>query len=322
VNKTIYMDHLNIHTGASPWSCSICHKRFKHRVTKQKHEQQHKVAWNNHGTLMALKTEGEDDQDGEDFWNCSICHKNFSNKVNRQKHEEQHKMSWGNLNLIMGSTQAEGPVAEQDTDSETAQNILLICSCGRQFWDICQFETHADGCKAWAASQAEEDEEAVMELASEETSQAYIIKQGDTSQVFFPLKSESGTKSSTDDEAGEPLPLVILQDEEGGTIMLVEGEEDSRLSGDANTVKLPEHDDESQMEESIQEFAPLDQQFSAGKDSIVGENQEVYISMDDTGCVDSVEESFQCGVCYEVFPSMPQVQQHMFSMHNDNISET
>ncbi|XP_045166895.2 zinc finger protein 829-like [Mercenaria mercenaria] len=62
-------DHLNIHTGSTPFSCKTCDRKFAKRSSLTQHQRYHR--------------------DHQSF-KCSYCHKSFSSKYTRTVHERLH----------------------------------------------------------------------------------------------------------------------------------------------------------------------------------------------------------------------------------------
>ena len=68
--KTKYQDHLNIHSGATPYSCTNCSRKFHGRYAKTAHES------------LGAKTSP---------WTCEICNMEFSQKCALKRHiDSQH----------------------------------------------------------------------------------------------------------------------------------------------------------------------------------------------------------------------------------------
>ncbi|XP_045167109.2 zinc finger protein ZFP2-like [Mercenaria mercenaria] len=62
-------DHMNIHTGSTPFSCKKCDRKFAKRSSLTQHQRYHR--------------------DHQSF-KCSYCHKSFSSKYTRTVHERLH----------------------------------------------------------------------------------------------------------------------------------------------------------------------------------------------------------------------------------------
>ena len=68
--KTKYQDHLNVHSGATPYSCTECSRKFHDRYAKTAHEN------------VCAKTSP---------WTCEICKIDFSQKCALNRHvDSQH----------------------------------------------------------------------------------------------------------------------------------------------------------------------------------------------------------------------------------------
>ena len=62
-------DHMNVHTGSTPFSCKICDRKFAKRSSLTQHQRYHR-----------------DNQ----RYKCTYCHKSFNSKYTRAVHERLH----------------------------------------------------------------------------------------------------------------------------------------------------------------------------------------------------------------------------------------
>ncbi|ELT94850.1 hypothetical protein CAPTEDRAFT_225205 [Capitella teleta] len=124
VNKTVYNDHLNTHTGKRPYHCEVCGKHFRQMSTFHTHVQTHRDV----------------------VYQCAVCEETFSSRSALTTHMRVHE-SWQSVLeddvIVKIEGQDEGAGEAGVDGGEVVENQAFLCAyCQAIFMTMDEAQQH------------------------------------------------------------------------------------------------------------------------------------------------------------------------------------